>query len=130
MEIKKIKETCLYIRDLEQARFFYHGKLDFPIISYVENEHLFLRVGSSVLLCFHPDHSQQKVHPPPHYADGNQHLAFEVTPGEYDDWKSKLDKLEIPIIDEMTWGNGMKSCYFLDTEGNVLELVPTGVWEA
>ena len=62
-EIIKIKETCLYIQDLQGAHEFYHLLLGFPVIDYVHDKHLFLRVGSSVLLCFNPDDSAGKSSP-------------------------------------------------------------------
>lgn len=67
MNFIKIKETCLYIRDLEQARKFYHETLELPLISYVKGKHIFFKAGSSVLLCFDPDDSKLKTSPPAHY---------------------------------------------------------------
>ena len=58
MNFIKIKDTCLYIKDLERAREFYHEILELPLISYVEGKHIFFRAGSSVLLCFNPDDSK------------------------------------------------------------------------
>lgn len=130
MEFLKIKETCLYIHDLEKAKSFYHGELDLPIISYVEEKHLFLRAGQSVLLLFNPEDSRQKASPPPHYGGGKQHFAFEVSSADYDDAKAEIVRKGIEIIDEVTWKGGQKSFYFRDPEGNVLEILPgEGVWD-
>jgi hypothetical protein len=52
MNISRIKETCLYISNLEKAKEFYTGKLGLPVISFVEGRHIFFRAGQSVLLCF------------------------------------------------------------------------------
>ena len=84
MNFLKIKETCLYVRDLEQAKKFYHEMLELPLISYVPTKHIFFKAGSSVLLCFNPDDSKQKLSPPPHYGEGKQHFAFEVGDHEYE----------------------------------------------
>ena len=128
-EITKIKETCLYIHDLNKAMDFYHNKLGFEVISYVENRHIFFRVGSSVLLCFNPDDSKSKKSPPPHFAIGNQHFAFEVKQEDYEMIKHKVLNLGIEITDTVTWSSGQESFYFNDPENNVLEIVPLGVWE-
>ncbi len=128
-EITKIKETCLYIHDLEGAKRFYHELLDLPIISYVADKHIFFRVGSSVLLCFNPEDSKQKESPPGHFAEGTQHYAFEVDPKDYLLVKEKIKKLGIPITDEVIWASGQESFYFEDHENNVLEIVPLGIWE-
>ena len=67
MNIRQIKETCLYFRDLEKAKTFYHSVLELPIISYVKDKHIFFRAGNSVLLVFNPDDSRLKKSPPAHF---------------------------------------------------------------
>ena len=129
MKVKQIKETCIYVRDLDKARDFYHELLGLSIISYVKNKHIFFRAGTSVLLCFNPEDSKHKTNPPAHYAEGKYHFAFEVAQSEYENQKEELISKGIEIIDEVAWKNGLKSSYFEDPEGNVLEIVPEGVWD-
>jgi len=129
MKFKKIKETCIYCKDLNLAREFYNGLLGLPIIGEVAEKHIFFRVGDSVLLCFNPDDSRMKQSPPPHYAEGKCHFAFEVTANEYEGQILELKSKGVKITDELIWKNGLKSTYFEDPEGNVLEIVPEGVWD-
>jgi catechol 2,3-dioxygenase-like lactoylglutathione lyase family enzyme len=130
MKFLKIKETCLYIHNLEQAKSFYHDVLELPIIAYVEAKHIFFRAGSSVLLCFNPSDSRHKTSPPAHYAEGKQHFAFEVRTEDFEDSKAWLEAKGIRITDTVTWKSGAKSYYFEDPEGNVLEILPdSGVWD-
>jgi catechol 2,3-dioxygenase-like lactoylglutathione lyase family enzyme len=128
MNFRQIKETCIYYRDLELAKEFYHGKLGLEIISHLKNKHIFFRAGSSVLLCFNPDDSRIKLSPPAHYAEGKYHFAFEVSPEEYESQKQQIIKIGIPIKDQVIWKNGQESFYFEDPIGNVLEIVPEGIW--
>ena len=128
MNFRQIKETCIYFRDLETARSFYHGVLGLPIISYLKEKHIFFRVGSSVLLCFNPDDSRNKKSPPGHFADGKYHFAFEVESSEYGHFKAEFISRGVPIIDVVKWENGNESFYFEDPAGNILEVVPTGIW--
>lgn len=129
MNFLKIKETCLYVRDLERAKQFYHELLELPVISYVPNKHIFFRAGNSVLLCFNPDDSKTKSSPPAHYGGGKQHFAFEVDASEYESAKEWIRAKGIPITDTVVWKSGTESFYFEDHEGNVLEIVPDrGVW--
>jgi catechol 2,3-dioxygenase-like lactoylglutathione lyase family enzyme len=129
MNFLKIKETCLYLHDLEKAKHFYHGVLELPLISYLPGKHIFFKAGSSVLLCFNPADSKTKKTPPPHYGEGKQHFAFEVSDHHYKEAKTWIQKKGITITDEVTWSSGVKSFYFEDPEGNVLEIVPeNGVW--
>lgn len=129
MNFQKIKETCLYIHDLEKAKDFYHGILGLPVIGYMKGKHLFLRAGDSVLLLFNPEDSQKKTSPPAHYGGGKQHFALQInTP--YQEAKIEIKGKGIEIIDEVTWASGKKSFYFNDPEGNVLEILPEkGIWD-
>lgn len=115
--------------DLNKAREFYHDLLGLEIIGFVEGKHIFFRVGTSVLLCFNPEDSRNKKSPPPHYAAGKYHFAFEVAQADYEKEKRYLVEKGIKITDEVVWKNGLKSSYFEDPAGNVLEIVPEGVWD-
>lgn len=129
MSFKQIKETCIYMQDLNKARAFYHDLLGLEIIGFIEDKHIFFRAGSSVLLCFNPEDSRNKKSPPGHYATGKYHFAFEVTQADYEKEKNSLMEKGITITDEVVWKNGLKSSYFEDPAGNVLEIVPEGVWD-
>lgn len=129
MKFLKIKETCLYIHDLQKAKDFYHDLLELPVISFVAEKHLFLRVGESVLLLFNPEDSMHKTSPPAHFGGGKQHFAFQIGTA-YQDAKVEILGKGIEIIDEITWVSGKKSFYFNDPEGNVLEILPeNGIWD-
>lgn len=130
MKFLKIKETCLYIHDLERAKKFYHETLELPLISHVEGKHIFFRAGTSVLLCFNPEDSRHKESPPAHYGGGKQHFAFEVNKRDYESAKTWITNKGIRITDTVTWKGGAESFYFEDPEGNVLEIVPDeAIWD-
>jgi catechol 2,3-dioxygenase-like lactoylglutathione lyase family enzyme len=129
MNFRQIKETCIYSSDLEKAIEFYNGKLGLKVISHVAGKHVFFRAGSSVLLCFNPDDSRLKTSPPPHYSGGRYHFAFEVEAGEYDRHKSELISKGITIVDTVVWESGQESFYFEDGLGNIVEVVPVGMWD-
>ena len=129
MNFIKIKETCLYLHDLEKAKKFYHEVLELPVISYVPGKHIFFTAGSSVLLCFNPEDSKKKKSPPGHFGGGKQHFAFEVTERDYAQAKEWILNKGITITDTVIWDKGTESFYFEDPEGNVLEILPDkGVW--
>ncbi|PRY13223.1 glyoxalase/bleomycin resistance protein/dioxygenase superfamily protein [Pontibacter ummariensis] len=129
MEISKIKETCLYVSDLETSKAFYQGQLGLKLIGEVKNRHVFFRAGTSVLLCFLPEASRQGGHLPPHYGAGQLHLAFEVRREEYGPWKEKVQEQGIPIEQEFDWGGNFLSFYFRDPDQHLLEVVMEGMWE-
>jgi catechol 2,3-dioxygenase-like lactoylglutathione lyase family enzyme len=129
MRIKQIKETSLYVHNLELIRHFYEGKLGLQVISYSDNRHVFFRAGKSVLLCFIPEATQKESTLPPHFGRGNQHIAFEVVHEEYTHWQENLKAKNVEIIHEQEWKNGLQSFYFKDPEENLIEIVPEGIWE-
>ena len=130
IEFKQIRETCIYVRDLEGIYDFYHLTLGLPVIAQLTDKHIFFRAGKSVLLFFNPDDSAQKNSPPAHYAIGKQHFAFEVDDNDYESTKEAILKKGIIITDEVTWKSGKKSFYFEDPVGNVLEVIPDkGIWD-
>lgn len=129
MNFRQIKETCIYTADLPSARRFYHDLLSLPIISEAAGKHIFFRAGNSVLLCFNPDDSRMKKSPPAHFSEGKYHFAFEVAPDEYDAHKQEIIGKGILITDTLVWRNGQESFYFNDPSGNVVEIVPEGIWD-
>ncbi|GGZ31879.1 bleomycin resistance protein [Echinicola pacifica] len=129
MNYSQIKETCIYLTDLDQAEAFYNGLLDMPIISREDDRHIFFRCGSSVLLCFIPEVTKNEENLPPHFAYGKQHIALEVPAEEYDAAKKELLAKGIKITHTQDWKEGLESIYFDDPFGNVLEIVPKGIWE-
>jgi len=129
MNFRQIKETCIYSRDLNAAREFYHDLLGLPIIGEQAGRHIFLRAGSSVLLCFNPDDSRMKQSPPAHFSEGKYHFALEVNAEEYEEHKTEIQQRGITIIDTVVWKNGQESFYFNDPIGNVVEIVPEGIWD-
>lgn len=129
MQISKVKETCLYISEIDRSEQFYNGQLGLPVISKVDGRHIFFRVGSSVLLCFIAEATRAEKVLPPHFAYGKQHIAFEVPEKEYAQWKEKLALGGTKITHEQAWKNDKLSFYFEDPDGNVLEILPPGIWE-
>jgi catechol-2,3-dioxygenase len=118
------------VKDLDSIYNFYCRILELPVISFLKDKHLFLRVGTSVLLFFNPDDSSKKKSPPPHYAEGKQHFALEVEEFDYEKAKQMIHEKGIRITEEVTWKSGKKSFYFEDPAGNVLEIVPDKkIWD-
>ncbi|HEU4903733.1 MAG TPA: VOC family protein [Flavisolibacter sp.] len=129
MDIRRIKETCIYVSDLEQTRAFYTDKLGLPLISLVKGRHVFFRAGESVLLCFIASQTEQEKELPPHGASGSVHFAFEVSHEEYPAALQKIKEAGISILHEHTWRNGLHSFYFHDPDSNLLEVIEEGLWE-
>ena len=130
MNISRIKETCIYVTDLKATRDFYSYKLQLPLISYVEERHVFFKAGDSVLLCFIADKTMQETELPPHGATGIIHFAFEVPRKEYDDALQEVQNAGITILHQQRWKDSLRSFYFHDPDKNLLEIIEEGLWEA
>ena len=129
MNILSIKETCIYVKDLERTKDFYCVKLGLPLISLVPGRHVFFRAGSSVLLCFLADETLNETILPPHGAKGKIHFAFEVNREDYPLSLQQGKDLGIEILHEHSWKNGVRSFYFHDPDDNVVEIIEQGLWE-
>ena len=130
MNISRIKETCIYVTDLQATKQFYAYQLGLPLISFVEGRHVFFKAGTSVLLCFIADKTIQEKELPPHGAKGSIHFAFEVPRNDYDATLQKMKDIGITILHEQVWKDGLRSFYFHDPDKNLLEVIEEGLWEA
>ncbi len=128
LPINHIKETCLYVKDLEATRHFYHEVMGLSLIGFVENRHVFFKAGSSVLLCFNAETTKNDERLPPHFGEGNLHFAFEVPNDAYESWKEHLMTQNVAIEQEVTWRDNLKSFYFRDPDHHCVEIVMVGIW--
>ena len=129
MKIARIKETCIYVTELLKTKAFYADVLGLPVISMVEGRHIFFRAGESVLLCFVAAKTQQEAILPPHGAHGSIHFAFEVAKNEYASALAELKRHNITILHEHAWKEDLRSFYFHDPDGNLIEVIEEGLWD-
>lgn len=128
MNITRIRETCIYVSDLERTKDFYHLLLGLPLISMAEGRHVFFEAGESVLLCFIAERTKKETELPPHGATGSIHFAFEVKRNAYDATLENLKSKGIDIIHEHRWKEGLRSFYFHDPDDHLLEVIEEGLW--
>ncbi len=129
MHIARIKETCIYVTDLQRTRAFYADQLGLPLISLVEARHVFFRAGDSVLLCFIAEQTLKETELPLHGASGSVHFAFEVARNEYQAALQQVQDAGIMILHQHTWKGGRHSFYFHDPDKNLVEVIEQGLWE-
>ena len=129
MNILSIKETCIYVKDLERTKDFYTNKLGLPLISYVSGRHVFFRAGNSVLLCFISEQTEKEMELPPHGAYGVIHFAFEVNKEDYSSALLEIKNSDVKILHEHLWKNNLHSFYFHDPDGHLVEIIEQGIWE-
>jgi catechol 2,3-dioxygenase-like lactoylglutathione lyase family enzyme len=128
MKISRIKETCIYVSDLQRTKAFYAEELGLPVISMVPDRHIFFRAGESVLLCFIAAQTENEKELPPHGARGSIHFAFETDAESYASALQQLKAAGINILHEHTWKAGLRSFYFHDPDQNLVEIIEEGLW--
>ncbi|MCA9521808.1 MAG: VOC family protein [Myxococcales bacterium] len=126
--LSQIKETAIYVRDLQRTKAFYADVLGLPLIGERGGRHVFFRVGPSILLCFNAEATRDEVDVPRHFGEGELHLAFEAEAGRYDEIKAKLEEAGVEIEAELSWPRGGRSFYFRDPDRHCLEVVEPGIW--
>ena len=127
MRLERILETVLYYssgQEEELARFY--G--DALGLQAVGGSGLTFRVGEGLLLFFDAELSSLQSRPPPHGARGSVHTCFVARPDDYERWKQRVTDEAGSILEEIEWDNGVKSFYFHDPAGNVLEIADGDLW--
>ena len=81
-----------------------------------------------MLLIFNADESSVQKEPPPHGARGPVHTCFLTPSDRYQEWKAYLEGKGVPITQEIEWRAGLRSFYFEDPAGNVLEIAEGDMW--
>lgn len=127
-KLSHIKETCLYVQNLESSRKFYEEILGLERILFDPEKYLFLKIGRDVLLIFNAEVSKSQTELPAHDGSGRLHIAFESSVEEYENWKNHLKNHQISIEFEKDWPKGGKSFYFRDPDNLCLEIVQPGIW--
>ena len=126
MRLTRVLETVLYHRggEADAMRRFYADVLG---LRPVGNGFAF-RIGDGLVLLFDADETAHQDRPPPHGAHGRGHACFVAPPDEYDAWKARLATADVAVKQEIVWPNGVRSFYFDDPAGNVLEIADGDLW--
>lgn len=127
LQFEGVLETVLYFasgQEVELARFY--GEV--LGLHAVGRDGLTFRVGPGLLLLFEADRSSVQSRPPPHGARGSIHTCFVAAAEDYESWKLRVTDDAVPIVDEIEWDNGVRSFYFHDPAGNLLEIADGDLW--
>ena len=129
LRLAGVLETVLYYAADQQDEMeqFYEDVLGLESLG-LGRWSLAFRLGQGVVLLFDRARSSTQDAPPPHGGSGSLHTAFLAAPGDYDAWKERLADRGVTLIDEIEWDGGVRSCYFNDPAGNLLEIADRDLW--
>ncbi|MDP9067470.1 MAG: VOC family protein [Actinomycetota bacterium] len=125
--IDGVLETVLYCTSANEAQVhqFYSDTLGLRRLGPGSSAY---RAGTHVLLVFNRDATSDQQDPPPHGASGPIHTCFTAPPRDYERWQTHLLERNVATFGERTWGNGVRSFYFEDPAGNLLEIADGDLW--
>jgi catechol 2,3-dioxygenase-like lactoylglutathione lyase family enzyme len=128
-----VLETCLY-HDAGQTTAmerFYTEVLGLPLVSRWPGG-VALRAGAGVLLLFEREALAARDSPlSAHGTEGPGHACLVVgDDGEYERRKRLLADADVEITHEESWDRGLRSFYFTDPAGNLLEIAAGDIWPA
>lgn len=132
-QFSDLKETSLYVDDLERAQRFYTDILGLEILVSDERLCALDIAGRHVLLLFLRGASNQEMHLPGgmipgHDSAGQIHAGFSIDRDQLPAWEAHLESAGVEIISRVSWPRGGESIYFRDPDNHLLELLTPGVW--
>ncbi len=122
----RVLETAVYHDgdEREAVHRFYEDVLGLRPVSQWERGAAF-RVGDGIYLVFDREKTaRQRL---PHATSGNGHACFLTSRDDYERWKDHLARAAVAIIEEGD-SDGIRSLYFNDAAGNLLEIAEADMW--
>jgi len=123
-----VLETVLYYgsEQAEVVERFYEDVLGLrPIVRFETG--IAFRADRSVYLLFDRSKTSEQGRLA-HAAAGSIHTCFLASADEYEGWKDHLSEQGVPLVAEITWKKGIRSFYFHDPAGNLLEIAEGDLW--
>jgi catechol 2,3-dioxygenase-like lactoylglutathione lyase family enzyme len=132
-KLTDLKETALYVEELDRAYAFYRDVLGLDTLVKEERFCALDVAGKHVLLLFVKGSSVETTQLPggtipPHDASGQIHAAFSIDASELPGWEAHLESKDVPVLGRVVWPRGGTSIYFRDPDGHLLEILTPGVW--
>lgn len=125
-----VLETVLYYETEQEAEVesFYRDVLGLrPVVESIGGTAY--RAGRDVFLVFDRP-TKAKLGELTHGTTGSTHTCFLAAADEYESWKEHLREQGVTLIEETTWRSGVRSFYFRDPAGNLLEIAEADLWPA
>ncbi len=138
-KVRGLLEAALFVEDPARASAFYEQLLGLRKIRSDERGSVFRLAARQYLLLVTYEAARTPSKPPggivPPCAmpgcegPGPGHVALTVSTDALDSWRQRLENHGIEILGDVAWGQGERSLYFRDPDGNLVELATPRIWE-
>lgn len=128
--LEGVLETVLYHEsaDAEAMIHLYRDLLGLPVVAEWEDG-VALRIGAGVVLLFDRVKLARRDGPiADHSTTGPSHVAFLASSEGYEGWRSRLTEAGVDLLHEQEWSEGLRSLYFRDPAGNLIEVAGGDIW--
>ena len=122
MRTEILKETTLFVTDLEAAESFYTNIAGLEVAERVENHHSLLNFDDGSLMLFQTPTTFLEDEGTPSEPKNVGQISFGINPADISSWRKRLQKFNVSIEEEIAWPNGAPSIIFHDPTGNRIEL--------
>lgn len=129
-DLDSVLETALYYPHEDRAAVtrFYEEVLGLSPVAGWEDGTAY-RIGSGVLLLFDIEQLARRDSPiADHGATGPGHACFVASAERYERLREGIERDGVEIVHEHEWRDGMRSFYFRDPVGNLLEIASGDLW--
>lgn len=110
-----LKETSLYVTDLEDAERFYEDVIGLKVARRDEALRSTFHYGDATLILFEAEAADVGSTEP-------GQVTFGIGRGVVAHWRERLREHGVSIVEDVTWPNGMQSIIFCDPAGNKIQL--------
>ena len=122
MRTEVLKETTLYVSDLEAAESFYTNIVGLEVAERVKDQYSLLQYDDSTLILFQTPITSIENEGAPSGPNKVGQVSFGISPADISSWRKRLYKQNVSIEEEITWPNRAQSIIFRDPDGNRIEL--------
>ena len=122
MRTEVLKETTLFVSDLEAAESFYTNTVGLVVDGRVEDQHSLLQYDNGSLILFQTPTTSIDNEDILSEPDKVGQVSFGISSADISSWRKRLYKQNVSIEEEIAWPNGAQSIIFHDPAGNRIEL--------
>lgn len=122
MKTELLKETTIYVSDLEVSESFYTNIVGLVVAERVKDQYALFQYDDGTLILFQTPTTSIENEGTSSGLNKLGQLSFGISSADISTWRKRLQNYDVSIEEEVAWPNGAQSIYFRDPAGNRIEL--------